>query len=527
MTDDYTSRRASGSQVCNRRSRQFPLAEMNDDYKHAPSTFQRKYGIDTDTFLELRRTNKLADFTKGHDTCPRLQYISKITDRAQDTASYVSAWNDSKNRYADSRGLYSGDIECVVCKAKISSDRYCKETACMASKCWKHLATEPYNVRILNASFLMGKPLFTASESGSLPQFNGVYYSPDNEIHLPALYAWDLKHHLLVMNIMNTPIIHNIRLLQKFLRLIFPTKTTGVYPFMTVLYNSNRKIFHNVSMSLIGNVNKYRTSPVAVLSAQVNKFRDLSETSKDMECQLLFYVLFQYALALDSAKSMALYGYFMDVLTDGTPAVSLARKNGTVAKYISGAAFDLNDSDKAEPFKENHFHVPILDIENFSEECNTISKRQLEAEFEAVDIDLVHPDRIPYIYKSSGGTYLDCRTKRVLANYILPSNNPDVRVAFHGSSVTVESISNYAHGTLITSRDVPDWFTMSRDQPKVILQRTYRTFYTDKKRGSVSNLIVKRLQKNAAEKANISSDSRKSDRPRFKTRTTISGHYRA
>lgn len=523
MTDDYTSTRASGSSVCKRRSRQFTVAQMNAD-SASPEKFKRKYGISVDTFIELRRTNKLQNFTEGHDTCPRQMYISKITPRSDNTRSYVTAWADSKTRYAEAKGLYSGDIECRVCKERVTSGGYCKETACMGGMCWKHLSAK-HKVRILNADTLLGKPLYTTSENGRLPQFNGVYYSPDNEILVPALYAWDLKSHLKVMEIMNTPVVHNIKLMKKFLRLVFPTSTAGVYPFLVVLYNSNKKIFHTASMSLISNADKYKKDPVPELSKLVSAFFSLSEGSRDMRFQLLFYVLFQYALTLDSAKSMALYGFFMRVLTDANPEIAIAGKNGTVAKYISGSSFDLDDVSLPKRLGERFFEFDIID--KFNETCNTVSRDQLVAEFEAVDVDLVNPDRIPYIYQS-GNLLLDCRTKRVLANYILPyPNDHGTRVVFQGADVRIDTAAAYIHGMTIESGDVPDWYTLTAGQPMVILQRTYRTFYTDKKRGSVSNLIVNRLRKDSSKKANTTNNNRGSDRARFKTMTTSEGHYRA
>lgn len=527
MTDDYNSTRASGSSVCNRRSKRFTLQEMNNDYQHFPERFSKKYGISTDAFVDLRRKGQLTHFLQGHDTCPRLQYISKITPRSADTQRYVSAWNDSKQRYSDSKGLYSGDIECVVCKEPVSTGGYCKETACMGGKCWKHLAAG-YNVRILNASDLLGERLYTTSETDRLPQFNGVYYSPDNEILVPALYAWSLKHHLTVMHIMNTPYVYNIQFLKKYIQAVFPVPVTGTYPFLKILYAGNKKIWNNVSMSLMGNADNYRRDPVAVLSKQINAFMNMSAGSRDMKCQLLFHVLFQCALTLDSAKSMSLYGDFMRVLTDSNPQIVLAGKNGTVAKYISGNSFDLDDVSDPLPFGNGYFDVTVLKG-SFPESASQVSKRELEAEFEAVDVDLVHPNRIPYVYGSAGAnTLLDCRTHRILANYILPnSREHDTRITFQGTRVTVNAPVKYIHGSVIESSDAPDWYTMAAGQPMVILQRTYRTFYTDNKRGSVSNLIVRRLRKDSTQKSHTGNNNRVTDRTRFKSRTTTSGRYRA
>lgn len=517
MTDDYTPTRESGSGTCNRRSRAFNRNSMDNDYNTLDDAkFRKKYGIDKSVYTSLRARGRLEHFLQGHDTCPRVQYVSKIAPAGSDLAT---AWNESKSKYAPTRGLYSGDLECVVCKAPVTDTTYCKETACMYKKCWKHLAADN-GVRILNAHTLLGDYTFSTVPNEQMEPKNGVFFSPDNEIIVPALYSWSLKVHLKIMKIMDTPACYNVPLLKQYLSNVFHT---GISPndFITVLYNSNKKIFHNVPEALGGGNGNIIQTLVNMRAA----FAGLNDNvAKNMNYQLLFYILFKCALTLDSTKSMYLYSTFVDTVVAQPGGVSIAKSSDTVTAYIKRNEYTFKGSVPQVIFETGFFMV--TNKFDAGDKGTLIKSSRLEDEFEAVDIDLVNVDRIPYVYFLNQDNYIDCRTKRVLANYILPGDS-DLTIDFSGPTVSVSpSVIRSQHGHIILSPDAPDWYSVATNQPVILLQRTFRTFYTDKRRGSVSKLIMDRLKKNDLRKGATGSADRGAISRKFSSITTDRGQWR-
>jgi len=493
---------------------------MNTDYTQLDDAkFRKKYGIDKVTYNRLRAQDKLDHFLRGHDTCPRVQYISKITPY-NETVNLVDAWNEAKSKYSSTQGLYSGDLECVVCKSVVTETpaKYCKETACMYSKCWKHLATE-HGVRILNAHTILGQRTFTTSVDEGLPVMNGVFYSPDNEIIVPALYAWNLKAHLTMMKIMDTPACYNVPLFKSYLQNVFSNGITAA-EFIGVLYESNKKIFHNVPEVLQEN----QGDIITTLVTMKDNFTGLPDdyAGRDMDYQLLFYILFKVALTLDSTKSMYLYTTFVDTVASASGAKTV-KSSESVSAYIRNSKYTF----------PNTVNTVLSDfqvrVRNFEDNCTVVTSERLKDEFEAIGIDLVNPNRIPYVYQS-GTNYLDCRTKRAIANYILHDNgnvsSNSVRIQITGSTIRVNVPQTRRHGSMIISPDAPNWYTLAPGQPVILLQRTYRTFYTDKKRGSSSELIIDRLKKTDPRKANTTSTARGGLSHRYANITTDRGQWR-